>query len=82
VSGLTLEGRARYVDEFVMNSGVFIGTVEEYTVFDANIGYQLPFAPEATVTLTATNLFDNQRREFVGAPEIGRLLLARLTYEF
>jgi len=82
VSGLTLEGRGRYVDEFVMNSGVYIGTVESYAVFDANLGYQLPFAPAATVTLTATNLFDNMHQEFVGSPEIGRLLLARLTYEF
>jgi len=82
VSGLTLEGRARFVDEFVMNSGVYIGTVESYGVFDANIGYQLPFAPQATVTLTATNLFDNMRREFVGSPEIGRLIMARLSYEF
>jgi iron complex outermembrane receptor protein len=82
VSGLTLEGRGRYVDEFVMNSGVYIGTVESYTVFDANIGYQLPFAPQATVTLTGTNIFDNVRQEFVGAPEIGRLLLARLTWAF
>jgi len=82
VTGLTLEGRGRYVDEFVMNSGVYIGTVESYAVFDANIGYQLPFAPSATVTLTATNVFDNMHQEFVGSPEIGRLLLARLTYEF
>ncbi len=82
VSGFTLEGRARFVDEFVMNSGVFIGEVESYTVFDANVGYQLPFAPQAAVTLTATNLFDNMHQEFVGAPELGRLLLLRLTYEF
>jgi iron complex outermembrane receptor protein len=82
LTGLTLEGRGRYVEEFVMNSGVYIGTVESYTVFDANIGYQLPFAPAATVTLTATNVFDNMHQEFVGSPDIGRLLLARLTYEF
>ncbi len=81
VSGVTLEGRVRFVDEFNMNSGVYVGTVEGYQKFDANVGYRLPFAP-ATVTLTATNLFNAEYREFVGAPEVGRLFLARLTYEF
>ena len=81
ISGVTLEGRVRFVEEFNMNSGVYVGTVQGYQKFDANVGYRLPFAP-ATVTLTATNLFDARYQEFVGAPEVGRLLLARLTYEF
>ena len=72
----------RYSDEFAMNSGVYIGTVDQYTVFDANIGYRLPLARPATLTLTATNLFDNLHQEFIGAPHLGRLLMLRLQYEF
>jgi iron complex outermembrane receptor protein len=81
-SGWVFEGQVRYSDGFPMNSGVYIGDIESYTVFDANIGYRLPMAPEATLTLTASNLFDNLHQEFIGAPELGRLLMLRLQYEF
>jgi len=65
-----------------MNSGVYVGDVDSYTVFDANVSYQLPWAPGATATVTATNLFDNVHQEFIGAPELGRLLMVRLAYAF
>lgn len=81
-SGWTLEGQVRYSDAFNMNSGVYIGLVDQYTVLDANIGYRLPMAPQATLTLTASNIFDNLHQEFIGAPELGRLLMLRLQYEF
>lgn len=80
--GLTLEGRLRYSDAFPMNSGVYVGEVPSYTVVDANVSYQLPWAPGATATVTATNLLDNIHREFLGAPEVGRLLMVRLAYAF
>jgi iron complex outermembrane receptor protein len=82
LSGFSAEARMRYSDGFTMNSGVFIGEVPEYTVFDANVAYQLPWATGATVSVTGTNIFDNMRREFVGAPEIGRLVMVRLQYAF
>jgi iron complex outermembrane receptor protein len=81
-SGFSAETRMRYSDGFTMNSGVFIGDVPEYTVFDANLAYQLPWATGATVSVTGTNIFDNMRREFVGAPEIGRMVIVRLQYAF
>lgn len=82
VTGLTLEGRMRYSEGFSMNSGVYIGDIDAYTSFDANVSYQLPWATGATVTVTGTNIFDNVHRESIGAPEIGRLLMVRLAYEF
>jgi iron complex outermembrane receptor protein len=82
VLGLTLDGRARFSATFPMNSGVYTGTVDGYTVVDANVGYRFRSIAGASVSLTATNLFDNVHREFVGAPELGRLLLVRLQYEF
>ncbi|HSG50135.1 MAG TPA: TonB-dependent receptor [Longimicrobiales bacterium] len=81
-TGVTFDARARYTDGFPMNSGVYIGEVDSYTAVDANIAYRLPWAPGATVGLTATNIFDDVHREFVGAPMVGRMLLARLQYEF
>ncbi len=82
ILGLTLEGRVRFSDGFPMNSGVYIGDIPSFSVLDANVSYQLPWAPGASVTLTGTNLFDNVHRESIGAPEIGRLLMVRLAYEF
>ncbi len=80
--GLTLEGRLRFSEAFPMNSGVYVGEVPGYGVADANVSYQLPWAPQATATVTATNVFDNLRREFLGAPEVGRLVMVRLAYAF
>ena len=80
-SGVTAEGRIRSVAGFPVNSGVYVGEVEGYTVFDATFGYRLPFAPAARLDLTVTNLFDEDHNEFVGAPEIGRMGIVRLHYE-
>ncbi len=82
VSGFSIDGRVRFTETFPMNSGVYIGEVEGYAVADLNVGYRLPMVSGATLTLTATNIFDNMRREFIGTPEIGRLMLVRVMYEF
>ena len=80
--GLSLQGRVRMTGEFPMNSGVYQGTVEAYRVVDAAVGYRLPFQPGTRLSLTANNVLDNMHREFVGAPEVGRFLLLRVTHEF
>ncbi|MDE2763826.1 MAG: TonB-dependent receptor [Gemmatimonadota bacterium] len=81
-AGLSLQGRVRMTGEFPMNSGVYRGTVDAYSVVDASIGYRLPFQPGTRVSLTANNIGDNMHREFVGAPEVGRLLLLRVQHDF
>ncbi len=81
-SGIALEGRVRYSDGFPMNSGVYVGELDSYTVFDANLSYKLPVFSGATFSVTGTNLFNNLHREFIGAPELGRLLMFRMQYEF
>ena len=81
-SGFTLQGRVRMTDDFPMNSGVYIGEVTGYEVFDAAIGYELPFRRGTRLSLTANNIRNTKHREFVGAPEIGRLLLLRVQYDF
>ena len=82
VSGFSAQGRIRVTDGFPMNSGVYIGNVEGYGVLDAGLGYRLPFQPSTQVSLSANNILNNMHREFVGAPEIGRLLMFRVRYDF
>ena len=81
-AGFSFGGRMRMTTAFPMNSGVYIGDVDGYSVIDASIGYRLPFQPGTHVSLTANNILNNMHREFVGAPEIGRLLVARVRYDF
>ena len=80
--GLGVELRGRYVDSYPVNSGVFAGNISSFTLFDANITYQLPLATATEVTLTATNIFDETHQEMIGAPFIGRMVLLRVTQTF
>ncbi len=77
-TGLSAEIRGRYVDAFPVNSGSYIGEVEAYGLVDANVTYALPFSRSTQISLAATNLLDDRHREFVGAPELGRLVLLRV----
>ena len=81
-AGFTLQGRVRMTNGFPMNSGVYIGTVTGYEVVDASVSYELPFRRGTRLSVTANNVLNNMHREFVGAPEVGRLLLLRVQYDF
>lgn len=80
--GLSVELRGRYVDRFPMNSGVFVGVVDSYGLMDANVSYALSFSRSTEVSLAGTNLFDKRHAEFVGAPELGRIVVARVRQSF
>lgn len=80
--GLRGEVRGRYVDSFPVISGVFIGDVENYTLFDVLVSYTLPISRSTQVSLNVSNVFDNEHREMVGAPELGRLVLLRVRQSF
>ena len=59
----------------------FIGTrVESYTVVDLNMRWNLPY--DSQLAMAVQNLFDNKHSEFVGAPEIGRLTMLRISHSF
>jgi iron complex outermembrane receptor protein len=79
-NGFSSELRVRYVDGFPMNSGVYTGFVDSYTLLDFNAAWRLPMAPGASLGLTATNLLDERAQQFIGAPELGRMVLLRLGY--
>jgi outer membrane receptor for ferrienterochelin and colicins len=81
-NGLSVEVRGRYVDRFPMNSGVYVGVVDSYALMDANVSYALPFSRTTVVSLAGTNILDERHQEFVGAPEIGRLVFVRARQSF
>jgi len=78
--GLDAMARLRFVDAFDMDSPFAGTTVDAFTVVDLNIAVSL--WQNTTFALTVQNLFDNEHIEFVGAPEIGRLAIARVTQSF
>jgi outer membrane receptor protein involved in Fe transport len=49
---------------------------------DLNFGYDFPFSQGTRFSLNVTNLFDKKHLEFIGAPILGRLIMARLTQSF
>jgi iron complex outermembrane receptor protein len=80
IRGLDLNGRLRFVDDFEMY-GPFIGTtVKSYMVVDLSMNKDLIY--DTGIGLTVQNALDNRHREFVGAPELGRLMMIRLTKNF
>lgn len=80
--GLRAGIQYRYNDGFKMNSGVYIGEVKHSNLVDLTLGYDLPWVTGLKLDVSATNIFDNRTQYFVGAPEIGRLVMARLGYTF
>ena len=84
-TGLRLGARVRYKDGFPMNSGFYVGDLEAFTVLDLTAAYDLPLRnTRAAITLNvkANNVLNNEHREFVGAPEIGRLVSGGITVSF
>ena len=80
--GLGAGARMNYVAGFPVNSGVYIGEVEPYSTIDINVGYDIPFATRPRLSLTVQNLLGTEYQPFIGAPNIGRLSLVRLTQTF
>jgi iron complex outermembrane receptor protein len=82
IRGTTGEIRFRSAASFPVLSGVYEGQVESYSLFDVGVGVRLYTTPAATLAVTAENILDRRHEEFLGAPKIGRLVLARIGVEF
>ena len=80
--GLGAGVRVNFVAGFPVNSGVYIGEVESYYTIDLSAGYDIPFGPSPRLSLTIQNVLNTMYQPFIGAPEIGRLSLVRLTQTF
>ncbi|MEQ9104637.1 MAG: TonB-dependent receptor [Rhodothermales bacterium] len=82
-NGLSVNGSGRYVEEFPIRSGPYEGTLESYFLLDLGAGYDLSeFTPGLRLDVNVTNVTDNMHREFIGAPQLGRMAMGRLTYSF
>jgi outer membrane receptor for ferrienterochelin and colicins len=83
-TGFRVEGSMRYRDGFPMDSGVYVGPVKSYTVFDALAAYEMSLsnATRMTFHVNVSNLADKRYTAFVGAPDIGRLASAGISLKF
>ena len=81
-AGFAAEARGRSIASFPVASGPFRGEVEAYSVIDVSASYNLAWAPAITLTLSIDNVLNERHREFVGAPLLGRLVLARVRADF
>jgi outer membrane receptor for ferrienterochelin and colicins len=72
--------RGRYVDGFPVASGVYVGSVDSYAVFDVNVGYRFPGRSGLTLQLDMQNIFNDDYTSFVGTPNFGRYTVLRLMW--
>ncbi|MBI2619298.1 MAG: TonB-dependent receptor [Ignavibacteriales bacterium] len=80
--GLFSKLRYRWTEGFRMNSGVYVGSVSPGSFIDVTLGLQDLGFRGFGVTLSSTNLLNKKHRYFIGAPEIGRMVIGRLSYAF
>ena len=94
--GITAGATVRYQNAFPVASGVLISPVSnpasrnditsfvnEMVLADVNVGYDLGALVQGLrIDVSVQNVLDNRQRQYVGAPAIGRLVLARATYTF
>lgn len=79
--GIRFGAAARYLSSFVVQSGPYNGEVDAYTLLDLSAGYDLGALTRGLILdVTVLNVLDEVHREFIGAPQLGRLAMARLTY--
>lgn len=76
---LTLGARLRYRGPFGMADGVYAGDVASHTVVDVNAAYEFS---KFTLNVEASNLLNKEYQAFVGAPMIGRMVMAGLALRF
>lgn len=78
--GLSVGASGNYVEGFPVETGPYVGEVDSYFLLDARLGYDFSALPGLRANLTVKNVLNNEHREFVGAPALGRLIMGRLTY--
>jgi iron complex outermembrane receptor protein len=82
VAGWSVWGQGVAVESYPVQSGRFSGRIPSYAVVGVGGEVRLARRPEMDLALTATNVFDNRHQEYIGAPELGRLLVLRLRARF
>lgn len=93
--GLNSEVRVRYNNAFPVLSAPYVATaclgetgplvepcIDSFTLVDVTAGYALSLLRGASIQLSVSNLFDTGYRSFAGVPEVGRMAMIRMRYEF
>ncbi len=74
----------RYQEGFEVLNGDedsdFSGDLPSVTLVDARLGYVFPAG--LRIDLTANNLLNRKYRPFPGLPKVGRMVIAKITYDF
>lgn len=96
--GLSFEGTVRYSDAFMVNSGllnsmglnndtnlnpagaIVYPAVPAYSLIDLGTSFRI--AKKTTMSINVSNLLDTRVATFAGTPQIGRLVMTRLRWEF
>ena len=80
-AGIRFGAALRHTNGFRVRSGPYEGDVPNYTLLDVNAGYDLSsLTAGLRFDVSVLNLLNDEHREFIGAPQLGRLTMARLTY--
>ena len=70
----------RWQAGFPVNSGVYVGNLPEFRTTDLSVSYQI--LPTSRIDLSMQNIADEKHQQFIGAPEMGRLMLMRISHTF
>ena len=79
-NGFSFGASANYVEGFRVETGPYTGEVDNYFLLDVRASYRFPQVPGLRFDVNAKNVLNNEHREFVGAPALGRTIFGRLTY--
>ena len=78
----SVHASVRYTGGFEVRSGLYSGAVPKHTLLDVGAGYDLgDYVSGLRLNLSMFNVLDQQHREFVGSPEIGRMGLVQMTLD-
>jgi len=94
--GLTGEARVRHTASFPVVSAVYRASqcidpaevpgaepcIEAYNLVDLTLGYRIRQIPGTSVQLAVQNVLNESYRSFPGVPDVGRMALLRLRYDF
>ncbi|HEY3286153.1 MAG TPA: TonB-dependent receptor [Gemmatimonadaceae bacterium] len=80
--GFSAEARFRHAARFPGNSGVYVGDVHAYNLYDASMTFRPNFLGGAMLSVMAQNVLDTRHAEFVGGAPLGRLVMTRVQYAF
>ncbi len=78
----SIHASVRHTGGFEVRSGLYSGAVGKHTLLDVGAGYDLgDYVSGLRMNLSMFNVLDQQHREFVGSPEIGRMGLVQMTLD-